>query len=217
MAKVKLIPLSLFILITGVAVQQLYLKKEKTAVTQPTVAGIHLEHNSDLDEVFSETSPTGAEAIIQYKRIFHGKDDLAYRNYLANQYILAVRELNSHREYFLSINDYKSGQPHWLDNDYVFFSGGCGSSCSTLYLVNTKTKQVYQAVFSTLVLVQNTFQTTFADWFGKQHAFSGYVKHQRSAFIDGKAHLILEVWDDNTFVKEKKFRFTGTSLEEVDS
>lgn len=217
MVKLKLISLSLCILIIALVIRQLDMKNGNATTVKPTVAGVHSENDNDLENVYSEVSPTGTEEIIQYKRIFHGKYDLAYRNYLANQYILAVKNLDSQREFFLSINDYKSGRPHWLDNDYVFFSGGCGSSCSSLHLINTKTKQIHQAVFSTLVLPHNTYQTTLIDWFGKRHTFPGYVKHKRSAFVDGKAYLLFEVWDDNTFMKEKKFLFTGTSLEEVGS
>lgn len=179
---------------------------EKTTVIQ--------ENGKQKKLVYQEFSPDGQKKIVLYEMPFTGNGELDYRNYLNNQYLFVVETPENGRESQIFINDYRTGYPHWLGNEYIFFVSGCGSSCEGLYLVNTKSKVSFQGVISTLPISQNSFKTTFSDWFGQAFSFAAGYKNIRSVYVDNKAYLIFEMWNNNKYLGEKKFLFKENSLEE---
>lgn len=162
--------------------------------------------------VHEEISPNGEEKIILYEAPFTGKGDLDYRNYLSNQYLFSVETLKDGRESQIFVNDYKTGNPHWLGNEHVFFTSGCGTGCQGVYLVNTRSKESRLALLETNPVSQHAFESRFHDWFDQDFKFSGAVTHMRSAFIDKNIFLIFEIQNSDASLTEKKFLFTKDSL-----
>ena len=159
-------------------------------------------------EKFSEVSPDGKREIIMYELPFDGKSQLDYHNYVSNQFLFVIRELDSWRETYLFINDYKTGNPHWLGNEFVFFTSGCGTACTGLYLVNTLSKETRLGVLSFSNLENSKIKTHFKDWFGQNFEFTGGVTNIRSVTLSGEAYLVFQTSEG----LEKKFRFIGKSL-----
>lgn len=162
--------------------------------------------------VHEEISPNGEKKIVLYEVPFTGKGDLDYRNYLANQYLFSVETLKDGRESQIFINDYKTGNPHWLGNEHIFFTSGCGTGCQGIYLVSTRSKESRLALLETNPVSQNAFESRFHDWFDQDFKFSGAVTHLRSALIDKNIFFIFEIQNADTSLTEKKFLFTNDSL-----
>ncbi len=168
-----------------------------------------------LREVHSETSPDGLREIILYERPFTGDREYEYRSYLNNQYLFAVKEFENGVEREIYIGDYKVGNPHWLGNDFIFFTGGCGTGCKGFYLVDTRSKESFQGVITTTPVSKDGFITYLHDWFDEKFEFVGVNKNIRSVYLDGEAYLIFEMWNNNQYVGEKRFLFTENSLKEL--
>lgn len=166
----------------------------------------------ELSEVHSETSPDGLREIILYKRPFIGESDREYSNYLNNQYLFVVREFDHWIEREVYIGDYKVGTPHWLGNDFIFFTGGCGTGCRGFYLVNINSRQSYNGVITTTPVSRDGFITHLRDWFDHQFEFTGYDENIRSVYLNGKIYLIFEMWNNKKYIGEKRFLFTGQNL-----
>lgn len=173
------------------------------------------EKKAERKIAYQETSPDGAHETVFYEMPFLGEGELDYHNYLNNQHFYSVEDisLTSGREAYVFVGDYKSGRPHWLDNEFIFFTGGCGTGCQLVYLVNTRTKEARQAALFTNPLGADTFETNFSDWFGQDFRFPGWSKNIRSVFLEGKSYLVFQMWDRNSPLGEKRFLFTGKSLE----
>lgn len=173
------------------------------------------EKKVERKPVHQEVSPDGERRIVMYEVPFTGEGDLDYRNYLNNQYFYSVEDISftSGRETYVFVNDYKGGYPHWLDNEYIFFTSGCGTGCRGMYLVNTRTRESRQAVVFTNPLGAESFETQFHDWFGQDFKFSGWSKNIRASFLEGKAYLVFQMWNNDRPMGEKRFLFTGESLE----
>lgn len=163
---------------------------------------------------YSETSPNGLREIILYERVFTGDGEYEYRSYLNNQYLFVVKEFRNGAEHEIYIGDDKVGYPHWLGNDFIFFTGGCGTGCRGFYLVDTRSKESFQGVITTTPVSENGFATHLHDWFDHEFKFVGFDKNIRSVYLDNKTYLIFEMWNNNQYIGEKKFLFTGDSLKE---
>lgn len=162
--------------------------------------------------VHEEISPNGEKKIVLYETPFTGKGDLDYRNYLSNQYLFSVETLKDGRESQIFVNDYKTGNPHWLGNNHIFFIHGCGTGCKGIYLVNVDSKESQLAVIITDPLAEKNSLTRFRDWFNQDFRFSGWVQHIRSAFIDNTIFFIFQIQNSDKSLTEKKFLFTKDSL-----
>lgn len=171
------------------------------------------EEKHQRKKVYEETSPNGERRIVLYELPFVGEGDLDYRNYLSNQYIFSVESYSDGGEYHVFINDYKTGYPHWLGNSYIFFTSGCGTGCRGLYLVNVDSKVSHQAVLFTNPLPGDESESIFSDWFGQEFRFHGSVKNIRGTFLDGRAYLVFQLWNNDEPLSEKRFLFTEKSLE----
>lgn len=167
-----------------------------------------------LREVHSETSPDGLREIILYERPFIGESEREYSNYLNNRYLFVVREFEHWTEREIYIGDYKVGNPHWLGNNFIFFTGGCGTGCRGFYLVDTRSKESFQGVITTTPVSKDGFITYLHDWFDHKFEFVGADKNIRSVYLDSKVYLIFEMWNNDQAIGEKKFLFTGDSLKE---
>lgn len=202
----------------GYRVGRDYGRAERAVLGIETLRPTNYESKMRVEErkrIHTEVSPDGTRNVVLYEMPFTGEGDLDYRNYLSGQHLYSVEDLSltSNWEFYVFVGDYKSGYPQWLNNDYVFFTDGCGSGCRALYLVNTLNKEVRSAVIETDVLSKEKFETRFHDWFDHDYRFSGWSKNIRSVFIDDKAYLIFQMWDNNQPLDEKRFLFTGNSLE----
>lgn len=162
-----------------------------------------------------EFSPDGEHKIVLYEMPFMGDGELDYRNYLNNQYFYSVEDvsLSSGRETYVFVNDYKTGYPHWLGNEHIFFTSSCGTGCRGLYLVNTNSKESRLALLETNPISEKGFETRFHDWFGHKFEFPGWAKHIRSVLIENKTYLLFQMWNYDQPIEEKRFLFTGNSLE----
>lgn len=166
--------------------------------------------------VYQELSPDGEHNVVLYEMPFTGDGELDYRNHLNNQYFYSVEDvsLSSGRETYIFVNDYKTGYPHWLGNEYIFFTSGCGTGCQGLYLVNIRSKESRLALLETDPLSASSFETLFYDWFDRRFRFPGWIKNIRAAFIEGKAYLIFQMWNNDQPIGEKRFLFTDKKLVE---
>jgi hypothetical protein len=173
-----------------------------------------LQKMAELTEKFVEISPDGTKQVILYERPFLGEGQLDYHNYLSNQYLFAVRDLDSWREHYVFVGDDKVGYPHWLGNNFIFFTAGCGTGCKSLYLVDTRSKESFSAIVTTTPISKNGFKTHFRDWFDSEFNFAGWMKHMRAVTIKDKTYLIFEIWNNNQPIGEKRFIFTGKKLVE---
>lgn len=168
----------------------------------------------ELKLVDSETSPDGTKKILLYETPFNGSNQLDYQNYLSNKYIFAVKELNSGRERYVFVNDYKTGNPHWLGNEHIFFTGGCGTGCRGLYLVNINSKESHPGVLTVTPITKNSFETNFRDWFGQEFKFPGGPKQIKSVLVENKTYLVFQMENNGQSIGEKKFLFSKNRLEE---
>ena len=175
------------------------------------------EKKANRKLVYQEQSPDGEHNIVLYEMPFLGEGDLDYKNHLNNQYFYSVEDdsFTSGSETYVFVNDYKAGYPHWLDNEHIFFTSGCGTGCQGLYLVNTRTKESRQASVFTTPLGADNYETQFHDWFNQDFKFPGWSKNIRAAFFEGKSYLIFQVWNDNKPRGEERFLFTGKSLKKL--
>lgn len=171
---------------------------------------------SELNEVHSETSPDGLREIILYKKVFTGDREYEYRSYLNNQYLFAVKEFKNGIEREIYIGDDHVDYPHWLGNDFIFFTGGVCTGCRGFYLVNINSKQSYNGVITTTPITKDSFTTHLKDWFDEEFEFPGFDENIRSVYLNGKTYLIFEMWNNNQYIGEKRFLFTGNSLIELE-
>lgn len=182
-----------------------------------TVVLVNLKFQNKAKElklVYSETSPDGTKKVLLYETLFNGSNQLDYQNYLSNKYIFAARELNSGRERDVFVNDYKTGNPHWLGNEHVFFTGGCGTSCQGLYLVNVNSRESHHGLLTVTPTTKNSFETDFRDWFGQEFKFPGWPKDIKSTPAEDKTYLVFQMENNGQSAGEKKFLFSGNGLRE---
>lgn len=168
--------------------------------------------------IHQESSPDGKKIILMYEMPFHPGLNDYYYDYLSSQYFIAVKEIESSRERYIFVGDYKTGFPHWLDNEYIYFTAGCGTSCQGLYLVNTRSRESRSAVLSYIFSISNdkkNWETHFKDWFDQEFRFEGLVDKIKSEIIAGKAYLVFKMEDgEGNSIGEKRFLFTGEELKE---
>lgn len=188
------------------------IKTRQTLVSQEISP--ETKKKTDLIRRFVEISPDGTKQIILYERPFTESGQLDYNNYLSNKYFFVVEEFDNGHENYVFVGDDKVDYPHWLGNNFVFFTGGCGTGCRSLYLVDTRSKESYQGVITTTPVSKDGFITYLHDWFDEKFEFVGANKNIRSVYFDDKTYLIFEMWNNNQYVGEKRFLFTGQALVE---
>lgn len=170
--------------------------------------------NSSRKLSHQEISPDKKRRIRMYEMPFSSGFQQHYYDYLSSQFTIAVAEEDSNREQYIFVADYKSGNPHWLDNDYVYFTAGCGTACRGLYLVNTNNKESRIAVISYMFSYKKGgWETYFKDWFDQEFTFEGLVNEIKSEVRNGKTYLKFDMIDDKkNSLGQKWFLFTGDYL-----
>ncbi|MBI3443741.1 hypothetical protein HY008_03645 [Candidatus Woesebacteria bacterium] len=166
---------------------------------------------------YQEVSPDRKHVVRMYEMPFHPGLNDHYYDYLSSQFFLAVGDEDSKREQYIFVADYKSGNPHWLDNGYVYFTAGCGTACQGLYLVNTGNKASKLGVLSYIFSDdRGIWKTYFKDWFHQEFTFDGLVDDIKAELLDGNAYLIFAMKDDKkNSLGHKRFLFSGESLTEM--
>ena len=164
---------------------------------------------------YQEVSPDKQHIVRIYKMPFHPGLHNHYYDYLASQFTMAIEEQDSKSEQYFFVADYKSGNPHWLDNGYVYFTAGCGTACQGLYLVNTKNKESKLGVLSYMFSdTKGLWETYFKDWFDQEFRFDGLVKEIKSEISNGESYLVFEMHDDKRNpLGQKRFLFTANFLQ----
>ena len=164
--------------------------------------------------VHQELSPNGGNLILMYEMPDHPGLSSDYYNYLSGQYFITVKETDSGRERFVFVGDYKSGYPHWLGNDFIYFTAGCGTACKGLYLVDTRDKETWLAVWGYLLSEEeDIWETHFTDWFDQKFSFDGLVDELKSETFGDEVYLIFKMKDDQgNFLYDKRFLFTEDGL-----
>lgn len=179
----------------------------KTATSQNTLKSLQ----------YKELSPDKSQEIIVYKLKFDPAlyNDY-YRDYFPNNTVIAVRNIKTQDEDYLFTGEERTGNPHWLGNNNVFFTAYCGTSCQGIYLIDVRDKETYTGVLSYISSdKKGAWQTHFKDWFGQEFVFAGLVDKIRSEMIDSDIYLIFKMQDDEgNSVGEKRFLFTGKKLVE---
>lgn len=162
---------------------------------------------------YEETSPNGQNRIIRYK-IEDYRENLYsnYHGYLDSNVLIALSSLEEEREKYIFVGGERTGDPHWLGNDYIFFTTNCGTSCQGLYLVDTRSKESRLAMIS-FVFEGNRWVTYFHDWFDRKFVFEGLLDDIKSETGGAGSVLIFSMKDDQrNFLGERKMLFMGNSL-----
>lgn len=135
-----------------------------------------------------------------------------YNDFFLNQKIISVQDIKTSREYYVFTGEERTGDPHWLGNDYIFFTTYCGTSCQGIYLIDTRNKESELGVTSYLFEGER-WVTHFRDWFGGEFVFEGLLNEVKSEISGAGPVLIFDMTDDKrNFLGEKKLLFTGNSL-----
>ena len=167
--------------------------------------------------IYQEASSDNTKIILMYQMPFHPGLNDHYYDYLSSQYFIAVKEVETDRERYIFVGDYKTGFPHWLDNEYIYFTAGCGTSCQSLYLVNTRNQESRLALLG-YIRPDNeniSWQTHFSDWFDQEFRFGGLVDEIKTEVIARKVYLVFKMEDgEGNSIGEKRFLFTGEELKE---
>lgn len=166
---------------------------------------------------YEELSPDGAQKVIKYKMVFDEQlyDDY-YNEFFINQKIIAVEDIKTSKEYYVFTGEERTGDPHWLGDDYIFFTTNCGTSCQGLYLVDVRNKESELAVISYVFNGDGLWMTHFKDWFGEKFIFKGLVDKITSLTVGDESYLILKMKDINKNpLGEERLLFTGDSLKDV--
>lgn len=98
---------------------------------------------------YEELSPDRAQKAIEYKMIFNEQlyDDY-YNGFFVNQKIIAVEDIKTGTEYYVFTGEERTGNPHWLGNNNLFFYTHRGTSCRGVYLVDARDKETQFGGFS---------------------------------------------------------------------
>lgn len=173
--------------------------------------------DSQRELVHQELSPDGDRLILMYEMPDYPGLASGYYNYLSGQYFITVKEIDSGRERFIFVGDYKSGYPHWLGNDFIYFTAGCGTACRGLYLVDTRDKETRLAVWGYIFSEEKgSWETHFTDWFDQDFIFDGLVDELKSEVMGNKVYLIFKMKDEQgNSLYDKRFLFTEDGLEEL--
>lgn len=166
---------------------------------------------------YKELSPDKShEALVYQMRFDPLLYDDYYKEYFPNQKIIIVRDLDSQKEDVVFTGEERTNNPHWLGNEYIFFTSYCGTGCKGIYLVNTLNKETRQGVWAYMYDEQkNAWGTHVNDWFSQKFVLDGMISKVKSEVVGGQAYLIFEMDDNNgNFLGEKRFIFTGDGLKE---
>lgn len=165
---------------------------------------------------YEETSPDRQNSIIRYKIEEYNENLYSnYHGYLDSNVLIALASLEEEREKYIFVGGERTGDPHWLGNDYIFFTTNCGTSCQGLYLVDTRSKESRLAVISYL-FEKDRWVTYFHDWFDRKFVFEGLLDDIKSETNSAGSVLIFSMKDDQrNFLGERKMLFTGNSLKSI--
>ena len=163
---------------------------------------------------YEEISPDNLQKAIEYKMSFDPQlyDDY-YNDFFLNQKIISVKNIRTDKEDYVFTGEDRTGDPHWLGNDKIFFTTYCGTACQGLYLVDTGNKESELAVISYVFDGDGPWMTHFKDWFGEEFLFKGLVDEITSMTAGDKSYLIFKMKDVNKNpLAEERFLFMGKSL-----
>lgn len=167
-------------------------------------------------KTYEELSLDGSKKITSYELGFNPSLFANnYTTYLDNNVIIAVTNIfpDVEREYYIFIGEDRTGAPHWINNNYVFFTHHCGSSCQGLTLLDVRTGQRWLAVLSFLSNKDGYLETHFHDWFDKDFKFNGSIQKIHGVMEDNLPYLIFDMENEKGVeIGEKRFLFTGNSL-----
>ena len=192
-------------------------EQEDTSIDVVNSKDAHTEPKSKITH--EEISPDGQKKIVRYElsyipQLFASN----YITYLDNKIIVAVTNNigDSEREYYTFIGEARTGYPHWLGNNYVFFTSYCGTSCQGLMLLDIRSGQRWSAVLSFLINEDGSRGTHFRDWFDKSFEFLGFAKKIHGEMKNNKPYLVFDMENEKAVeIGQKRFLFTGNVLEEV--
>ncbi len=166
---------------------------------------------------YEEISPDNLQKAIEYKMSFDPQlyDDY-YNDFFLNQKIISVKNIRTDKEDYVFTGEDRTGDPHWLGNDKIFFTSYCGTACQGLYLVDVGNKESELAVISYIFDGEGPWRTHFKDWFGEAFIFEGLIDKITSSTVGGKSYLIFKMKDVNKKpLAEEHFLFTGKSLKKL--
>lgn len=169
---------------------------------------------------YEEYSPDQSKKVILYQTKY---DPAFYNDYdkdfFLNNTIIAVVDLENSQERDIFIDEERTGNPHWLGNEYVFFTTYCGTACKGIYLSNVDNKELRLGVWGyTFSESKNEWIMHFKDWFNFEHEFEGGVDEVISETLGDKTYLIFRRKNyQGNALPEKRFLFTGDKLIESDT
>lgn len=225
----KLIIFVLFVLIMWIVwANERTLRKPRwhSEMEGETILGAIQEAVDDLDlrraekemkEIeYEELSPDQSRKAVLYKMLFDSNLYNGYYNdYFYNKMIVAAVDIEGQREYYVFTGEERTGNPHWLGNNYVFFTTYCGTACKGLYLIDIRNKETLLTTLSYIFSYEKgAYDTHLRDWFGQEFVFEGIVEEIRSETVGDNVYLIFKMKNNQGhYLYEKQFLFTGNSLE----
>lgn len=188
---------------------------------QPKVLGISVGNagagDSPLRKAdYEEFSPDQKQKITRYQVKYDENLFGDYHGYLDSMVFISLTNVDEGREKYIFVGEEKTGDPHWLNNEYIFFTSYCGTSCQGLYLVDVGNKESELAVISYVFNGDGPWITHFRDWFGGEFVFKGLVGDIASLTVGDKSYLIFEMKDENKNpLGEERLLFMGKSLKKL--
>ncbi|MDP4011241.1 MAG: hypothetical protein Q8P72_03365 [Candidatus Roizmanbacteria bacterium] len=214
----------LIMVLLGISVFFLYVglwdAREQEDVNIDALGEIHSNIEPKKEITHQEISPDGQKKIVRYElgyipQLFASN----YVTYLDNKIIIAVTNNvgDSEREYYTFIGEARTGYPHWLGNNYVFFTSYCGTSCQGLMLLDVRSGQRWSAILTFLSNENGSRRTHFRDWFDKSFEFPGFAKKIHGEMKNNKPYLVFDIENEKAVeIGQKRLLFTGNVLEEVE-
>lgn len=157
--------------------------------------------------LYLEKSPLGTRNVVTYQ--------INNKPLFENHILIVVQNVNGKKEEPLFIGEERTGVPKWLDDDHIFFTSHCGTSCQGVYLINVLNKETKLATLSFTFSGTSNWETHFSDWFGNKFQFPGLLGDMDTEFSNDNFYLVFadKNESDNDPTK-KRFLFTGNSLQE---
>ena len=169
-----------------------------------------------IKETYRELSPNNQKKITRYE--LSNNTELfsnSYTTYLDNNIIISVTNNlgGVEREYYIFIGEQRTGNPHWLGNNYVFFTSYCGSSCQSIVLLDVRTGKKWLAILSSFSEKGEQPKTHFHDWFENDFEFSGFVLNINSVMNNNEPYLLFNLENkEGVEFGQKRLLFSGNSL-----
>lgn len=208
---VLIITLSIFLLVTslsiGLELYEAYQQYRETSQKKQTGKEVEQKSLIKKEHWYLDRSPLSTRNLVTYRI----NNQPLFEDYI----MIAIQDINGQQEEPLFIGEGRTGRPHWLDDDHIFFTTYCGTACQGIYLIDVRNKETKLATLSFTFTKTNNWETHFSDWFGRRFQFPGLLGDIGTESTKNNFYLVFNGKDQSEHsLGVKKFLFTGDALVE---